>query len=240
MYHRRGAAVVVPEALVGRAARPQLDDDQRADVEQATERLRRGIIDGSFAPGEPLVLGSLREELRLPPDVLDQSFDQLRDEGFVEKVGAGNILVTPLEVGEVRSIRALRERLEVQIAERAAPFYTDGDILWMRSRLERWHGSRSPELVVSIHNELHQAVVGPAASALELQVVELLWRATERYIRATLPTVPMVSLTPLAAAYERLVNAAQSRSGRRVARDLTRLLKVLEHVIGSALPRPEM
>ena len=156
----------------------------RSVVEQATEELRRAILAGTLAPGGEFSLRELAGMLGVSFIPIREALRNLESEGLVVTRPGRSVVVSPLNLDDLRSIYQLRRTLEPALAIRSAPLLTDQDL----TQLEAQAGDLttvSPGAgdIYDGHREFHLALFKPAASAWDIRILTTLWRAGERYIR---------------------------------------------------------
>jgi DNA-binding GntR family transcriptional regulator len=93
-------------------------------------------------------------------------------------------MVAPLSAEELRGICQLRRRIEPQLAARACALTTpdDLDVLEAGVELAQDPGSSVDERF-DAHHTLLLDLLRPAAASWDLRTLQMLWRATERYLR---------------------------------------------------------
>lgn len=156
----------------------------RSVTEQVTAELRRLILSGALAPGENL-------SLRKVADILNVSFIPVRDalnvlesEGLVVNPPGRGATVAPLDLNEFHAIYRVSRILESELARRSCPLLTDETLDRLYSAAEEFGGrDRTTEEIWADHREFHTALLAPAASAWELRILNMHWRASERYSR---------------------------------------------------------
>lgn len=87
--------------------------------EWVDHRLRSAILDGSYAPGQALVISTLADELGLSATPLREALQRLCSEGLVELVAHGSARVASVSLAGATEIYELRRLLEPMAIESA-------------------------------------------------------------------------------------------------------------------------
>jgi DNA-binding GntR family transcriptional regulator len=202
--------VAEPERVVGlrRVA-------ARSLVELVLDEIRRSILDRSLVPGASVSIGDLADRLGVSHIPVREALRRIEAEGLVELRHGRSARVAPMSRDDLVEVAHLRALVEADAMARAAPQYTDGQL----AAIERaWEGllvepGIDPEELFLRHRELHQLLVGPALGEWDRRLLEMLWRAAERYV-ALLVLKRDLSEEPttLREAHRGLVEAAATRS----------------------------
>lgn len=156
----------------------------RSVAEQVTTELRRSILCGDLPPGESL-------SLRRLADVLGVSFIPVRDalkvleaDGLIVNPPGRSATVAPVDLAELHSIYRIRKVLEPDLARAACITLSDDE-------LDRLHAAAaelgrfdlSMDDTYEDHNAFHMALLQPAVTVWDARILNMLWRAAERYVR---------------------------------------------------------
>jgi GntR family transcriptional regulator, rspAB operon transcriptional repressor len=101
----------------------------------AYDDVKRRILLNELKPGEVLTELGLAGELRCSQGTIRESLFRLQEDGLVTRAGRRGTTVTRLDPDEAREILALRRRIEMRGALRAAPA-TDGAALERLNELQ--------------------------------------------------------------------------------------------------------
>lgn len=134
----------------------------------AYARVRRGIVEGRYRPGERLVEQRLAEELDLSRTPVREAFRRLQAEGLVVVEPNRGVRVRGLSVDEIGDLYELRARLEALAAELAA----------VRATPE--------ELAELAEAETRFAAAVSDASTGDVASIRAVFAANERFHRAVL------------------------------------------------------
>ncbi|WP_417562870.1 GntR family transcriptional regulator [Microbacterium sp.] len=99
-----------------------------AQFEDAVERLRRGILDGQYQPGEKLSAATVADALGMSRTPVREAFRILSKEGLVEFSANRGARVAILDLSELESIFETRVALESTACRLAAEHVTDDDL----------------------------------------------------------------------------------------------------------------
>ncbi|MEE4546628.1 GntR family transcriptional regulator [Streptomyces sp. V4-01] len=156
----------------------------RSVVEQATDELRRSILAGVLAPGEQYSLRELAGMLDVSFIPIREALRSLEGEGLVITRPGRSAVITPLNLDDLHGIYRLRRTLEPEIAGRACGLLTEQELDRLDAQAAGF-GLRERGMadIYDGHDAFHLALLAPAATAWDIRVLTLLWRAGERYIR---------------------------------------------------------
>lgn len=160
---------------------------------QVTMEIRRSILAGRLRPGQEFSLRGIATQLNVSLIPVREALRSLEEQGLVITRPGRSAMVAPLDAADLAGIYRLRRQIEPDLAARSAALLQPGDFVEMR-RLVALLNDESLDLdeVYEGHHELHLEMLRPAATTWDLHILEMLWRAAERYIRmafgATDPT----------------------------------------------------
>jgi DNA-binding GntR family transcriptional regulator len=109
--------------------------NQKASFE-AYEKIKRGILDLRYKPGEKLSETRLAEDLNLGRSPIRTALARLGGEGWIKVLPQSGTFVRDLTPGEVADIADLRLVLEAHAAQRAADRIVQSDLALLRSEFE--------------------------------------------------------------------------------------------------------
>lgn len=158
--------------------------EQHSVSDQVTAELRRSIVSGALAPEQSLSLRKLAEQLGVSFIPVRDALRVLEAEGLVVNPPGRSATVAPLDLDELHAIYRSRRLLEPDLARRAVKRLSDErlDQLWdVAAELGDAH--RSMDDIYDDHRAFHLALIAPAVTAWDERILNLLWRAGERYIR---------------------------------------------------------
>jgi DNA-binding GntR family transcriptional regulator len=160
--------------------------EQVSTTERVTAQIRWAVLTGRMHPGQEF---SLREIAR----TLDVSFIPVREalhileaEGLLHTRRGRSALVAPLDPAEINSICQLRRRIEPDLAHSACKLITSDALTELESSIDPADdGPNGLDEAYTAHQHLLHTLLRPAATPWEIRVLHVLWRATERYLRAS-------------------------------------------------------
>lgn len=175
----------------------------RSVVEQATDELRRSILAGKLAPGAEYSLRELAGMLDISFIPVREALRSLESEGLVIMRPGRSAVIPPLDLDDLHGIYRLRRTLEPEIARRSCVLLTDEELDRLEVQAAGFgateHGMAD---IYDGHHAFHLALLAPAATAWDIRLLTVLWRAAERYIR-----IGFGQLDPDPAEHERRRNA---------------------------------
>lgn len=182
---------------------------RRSAVDLVLTELRRAIVHGALRPGQEVVATQLAADMDVSHIPVREALRVLANEGLISLRSQRKALVAPIDIGNLRDTYRLRILVEGDLIERAAPLYTDEDLTRI-NELFGGIGSDDSEADLDVHGQFHRALVLPAASEWDLRVLQMLWVASERYLRLL-----FANFAPGDAQHEhdQLLEAASRRDG---------------------------
>src|SRR5690349_10218996 len=96
------------------------------------EAVKRLILTGVLAPGDPINQGQLAGDLGVSTTPLREAMRSLEKEGWVISIGHGDLAVRPIEPDEMAEVYQAKALLEIEATKLAAQRRTDDDIAQMR------------------------------------------------------------------------------------------------------------
>jgi DNA-binding GntR family transcriptional regulator len=153
-------------------------------VDLAAAEIRRSILSGDLAPGQPFSVSDLAGQLHISHIPVREALRRLEVEGLVLLNPARSAVVAPLDVDDLRAIYQLRIQLEPRLAARSTSMRDlDGIDELRRLWADAFGTDVDPEVQWHSHAEFHLRLVEPAASPWDLRFLRQLWAAAERYTR---------------------------------------------------------
>lgn len=161
----------------------------RTLAEQAVAELQEAILTGELAPGTPLRLTRLAEQLDMSPMPVREAVRQLERLGLAEHVPHRGARVSELSVGDLHDTYEARLALEGLAVRRAAARFTADDrkrcagLLGEHVRAYRGGDDRGSR---ELHTDFHFALYAASGSEWLLRLIRPLWQNSERYRIASL------------------------------------------------------
>jgi len=157
---------------------------QTSVVDQVTKEIRRSILAGDLRPGQSFSLREIAAELGVSFIPVREALRRLERQGLVSTERGKSATVTPLSHEDLHGIYRLRRQLEPEIAARSCQVISD-DELDRLDQVVRTFADKSLGIddIYEAHHNFHMELLRPAATAWDLNILESLWHASERYIR---------------------------------------------------------
>lgn len=220
--------------------RPELGDAPAHGgiVEYVVDRLRTGVLQGRYAPGQRLIEADLTQDLRVSRGPLREAFRRLSAEGLLEIVPNRGAMIRRLTLREMRELFQIRVGLETLAARLAADAMVD---LSTKARFEReikpiWDSRpRAPGAdYIDENHQFHDAVVAASGNNQLLNLTRQLRLPVLMYqLAGTLKVENIVASLSEHRAIANAILARDTNLAEKHVRDhLTRAMDVVE-----AMPR---
>jgi len=140
--------------------------------EWVDHRLRSAILDGTYAPGQALVISTLADELGLSATPLREALQRLCSEGLVELIAHGSARVAGVSLGGATEIYELRQLLEPMALESAV---ANADDLYRAAVADAFKllGKGGPNSQHD-HAEFHRTLRSTCTSGWLTRIVDML------------------------------------------------------------------
>lgn len=148
-------------------------------VDSAYRSLRDYILAGAIAPGTQLNQAALADDLQLSATPLREALQRLEAEGLVRVRAHRDVTVTPVVISEVKSIFAVRGRLDEFSIREAAANLTEASraaITGAADDEELW----ASDPVVA-ERQFHRVVYTSGGNQVLVNQLDSLWDRTDRY-----------------------------------------------------------
>jgi DNA-binding GntR family transcriptional regulator len=225
-------AVAVPDGAFVRPVRPQ------SVVEQVTAEIRRSIVFGELQPGQEFSLRETAAHLGVSTAPVREALRVLQGEGLIIARRARSAVVAPTDPDDLQAIYQLRRLIEPAIAGRSCGLLTDSDLAGLERMVTAFGDEHAGiDSIYEAHRQFHLALLGPAATAWDLRILETLWNAAERYVRigfGRLDPVP-AEHSRRGIAHQELLDAFRSRDVGAVQQAVLRHLDDNERIARRAI-----
>jgi DNA-binding GntR family transcriptional regulator len=154
-------------------------------ADRAMLEIRSAILTGRLVPGQELRLRPMAAQLGVSFIPVREALRSLEAQGLLHTTRGRSATVAPLDADDLRGIFRLRRRIEPDLVVRACALTSIGDLDAIEARFalapdpcrhaQEGHGT---------HRDLLLDLLRPAASEWDVRTLQMLWRATERYVRA--------------------------------------------------------
>lgn len=157
---------------------------------RAYQQLRDEILDGTLAPGDPLLEVAQSQRLGVSRTPVREAFALLLNDGLAAPAGGRGLVVTDLDPGEAASIFEMRATLEPQAAKLAAQRGRAEVFEGFAAEFAQWQAALAgdpAEIVVDSYFEtiarFDEAMTDAAANRYLTQALETLRTHTARLRR---------------------------------------------------------
>lgn len=145
-------------------------------VERVANEIKKGILEGYYAPGQRLISRDIVETLGVSRSSLREAFRRLEADGLVHLIPNRGAVVRRLSPDEVRFIYQIREALEGYAAKLAAQRITEGDNLRrLKAVLERGNKHRDKlnfQQFAIDNQDFHREIVRISGNPLLAELIE--------------------------------------------------------------------
>lgn len=157
------------------------------------EELRRRILSGDLAEGQPIAQGPLAAELGVSTTPMREALRRLGAEGMVTIDAHRDARVARLTADEAHSLFEIRERLDPLAAGQAARRGTAEEIREIEeaARLIRPLSDGTDLDGMAAHREFHRTIHRASHNLLLLGLLESLWDKADRYRQVALRAEPV-------------------------------------------------
>ena len=152
-------------------------------VDQVTSEIRRSILSGDLAPGQEFSLRKTADQLGVSLIPVREALRRLEVQGLVVPRRAKSAMVAPLESQEFRDVYRLRLAIEPELAARACAQLTADDFARLETLQEAHARAGDGDERHQAHSALHLEMLRPAVTPWDERFLEMLWHASERYVR---------------------------------------------------------
>ncbi|MFI0466317.1 MULTISPECIES: GntR family transcriptional regulator [Saccharopolyspora] len=146
--------------------------------------LRRAIVSGELAPGQPIRQDTIAQRLGVSRVPLREALKTLEAEGQVIYQPHRGYSVAELSLSDLLEVYRMRELLESEAASVATERLTEADLARITdAQVDVEKAADSGDLVAMIaaNRRFHFALLEPAGMPRLLRVVRTLWDATDAY-----------------------------------------------------------
>ncbi|WP_433872124.1 GntR family transcriptional regulator [Saccharopolyspora sp. CA-218241] len=146
--------------------------------------LRKAIVSGELAPGQPVRQDGIAQRLGVSRVPLREALKTLEAEGQVVYRPHRGYSVAELSLSDLLEVYRMRELLESEAAAVATERFGESDLARIadaRDDVERAAGSGDLVAMIAANRRFHFALLEPAGLPRLLRVVRTLWDATDAY-----------------------------------------------------------
>lgn len=189
------------------------------------DKVRRGILAGTWNPGQRLQPGELAKEFGTSTTVVRESLSLLAGDGLVVARANHGFFVPDLDLQELRNVTELRCQVEsfaAQLSVQNATVEWEAALTAAHHRLSRTtrrsaeHPDRITPEWMEAHRSFHQALLEACGSPVITHLAENLADSTELYRRWSAPA-PAAYERDVEAEHRQLLEAALAHDARTLA-----------------------
>jgi DNA-binding GntR family transcriptional regulator len=155
--------------------------------ELAYGELRRAVLTGQFAPGEPITIAELSKQLGIGAMPTREAVQQLASQGAFEFLPNRSVRVPVIAQGELESLFEARLLLEGFVTARAAENITREDLARISANLETLIERTRKRVAadcLAANFEFHFSIYRASRSPYVVEMIEHLWlRMSPLHIR---------------------------------------------------------
>jgi DNA-binding GntR family transcriptional regulator len=197
----------------------RVDRSARTLRELALEKLRDGILDFHFKPGERLVERTLCEKLGVSRTVVREALRHLETEGLVETLPQQGPAVARPDLSQAAQVYEIRALLEAEASRAAALRATPADVARLNDandEIQQAFSTGTSRDVLKATTAFYEILFTVAGKTVAWQVVHGL-NARINHLRAMTIATPRRAHTALQE-MRRLLDAIEARDGEAAAR----------------------
>lgn len=204
--------------------------EQRTLGDEATDRLRAAIRNGTLAPGLRLVERDLAERLGMSRIPIREAIQRLVEEGLVQKLPhRGAVVYTPTraEIAEISSLRVVLERF---VAERVIERWQSEHETYLRhivQDMRRAGGQRDLQQVYAQDYRFHLMLWEIADHSIMLEVLASLRARISRFLYEANGALTTAELEQHINSHDDLIDVVKSRDVTKAQEEIT------HHVLGA-------
>lgn len=155
-------------------------------VDNVTERLRRALLSGEIAPGEPIKVAELEKRFGVSHIPIREAVRRLETEGLVVALPQRAVVAAGVDLEDLSGLYDLRRIIECEVIRRSVEMMTPEQVEAVRTALatlEAVANDHESPRFWDLHRDFHWALLEPGASAWIERVLDQIWLASQRYVR---------------------------------------------------------
>lgn len=209
-------------------------------AETAYAALRRDIVSGALAPGQPLRMSLLCDRYGMGMSPLREALNRLQSQGLVVALPLRGFIVAPVSAVDVTDTTDTRILIEAEALRRSIAL---GGVAWaqaVREALAALLGATvaDADRLEHLHHGFHHALVAGCGSARLLELFERLYSESERYRYHALTVGARDGSRDLAAEHRAIADAALAGDAEGAVAALTAHYRRTETLLKARLPDP--
>ena len=160
-----------------------LDGGPPSASQAVADALRESILRGELAGGTRVMQDAVASRLGVSQTIVREAFRELEVQGFLRAEPRRGVSVAELTLEDADELVRLRSAIEVQALAHALPRMTADDLAAARDSLADLEAADSPEEVIRLNAEFHDALYRAAGLERTLALVSTLRLGFDRYFR---------------------------------------------------------
>jgi len=209
-------------------------------AETAYAALRRDIVSGALAPGQPLRMTLLCDRYGMGMSPLREALNRLQSQGLVVALPLRGFIVAPVSAVDVTDTTDTRILIESEALRRSI---AHGGAAWaqaVQDALSALLGATGADALrlEHLHHGFHRALVAGCGSARLLELFERLYSESERYRYHALTVEARDGSRDLAAEHRAIADAALADDAEAAVAALTAHYRRTETLLKARLPAP--
>lgn len=209
-------------------------------AETAHAALRRDIVSGALAPGQPLRMTMLCDRYGMGMSPVREALNRLHSEGLVVALPLRGFIVAPVSAADVTDTTDTRILIESQALRRSiasgGPDWAAGVRDTLAALLAA--AGAGPDRLETLHHAFHRALVAGCGSPRLLDLFERLYSESERYRYHALTVQARDGSRDLAAEHRAIAEAALRGDTPAALAALEAHYRRTETVLKARLPDP--
>jgi DNA-binding GntR family transcriptional regulator len=204
--------------------------EQRTLGDEATDRLRAAIRNGTLAPGLRLVERDLAERLGMSRIPIREAIQRLVEEGLVQKHPHRGAVVYTLTRAEIEEISSLRVVLERFVIERVIERWQSEHEVQLRQivkDMRRAGGQRDLQQIYAQDYRFHLMFWEIAEHSIMLEVLSSLRARISRFLSEANGALTNAELEQHINSHDNVIDVVKSRDVVKAQEEITR------HVLGA-------
>lgn len=196
-------------------------------VDFAYKAIRQMIVEGTFGPGDRLVIDQLAAELDLSSVPVREGIRRLEAEGYAEFQRHVGARVASINLTAFLESMEVLEQLEAQATALSAPYLTRADLReaqrWNRTMSQQVHRGdiNDPAGFSTLNHKLHECLYRRCPNARLLELVKAEWDLVRATRRSTFVFTPARAAQSVAE-HDRLLAAIREGASASVIDELAR------------------
>ncbi|MGZ5737709.1 MAG: GntR family transcriptional regulator [Burkholderiales bacterium] len=187
------------------------------------DSLKQLILDGTLAPGEPLIERTLAERLSVSRTPVREAIFRLEREGLIEAVDGKGAFVASYSIDDLIEIYQIREGLEPLAARLSCAHLDDADLDYHEKQLKRYRDTprlreENPGKWLQLGWEFHQMFIRASNNARLIDVIERMQNQIELFRGLGRSVIPRRDMQSAVEEHWEIFTALRKRDEERAER----------------------